>query len=127
MSAYYLAKLAGVSRNTISKIENGQSVPSVLLAADLAFYLGVPLHKLFNHPSIDRYDAKFNSAFAEVATVDSLQRRFDDLCLQLGKLHDPDMVNDWLTIEAVIQYPASATQAEAILVHDLLQKLGASL
>jgi putative transcriptional regulator len=42
-----LAKLAGVSRQTISSIETGQYCPSTLLAFRLAGVLGVRIDELF--------------------------------------------------------------------------------
>jgi putative transcriptional regulator len=42
-----LARLAGVTRQTISSIETGQYVPSALLAFILARRLGKPIDELF--------------------------------------------------------------------------------
>lgn len=42
-----LARLAGVTRQTISSIENGEFVPSTLLAFVLARRLGMPMEELF--------------------------------------------------------------------------------
>jgi len=42
-----LARLAGVTRQTISSIENGQYYPSALLAFVLAQQLGMPVTELF--------------------------------------------------------------------------------
>lgn len=42
-----LAKLVGVTRQTISSIETGQYVPSALLAFLLAKALGKPVEQLF--------------------------------------------------------------------------------
>jgi DNA-binding XRE family transcriptional regulator len=42
-----LARLVGVSRQTISSIETGQYGPSALLALRLAAALGVPVAELF--------------------------------------------------------------------------------
>lgn len=42
-----LAKLAGVSRQTISSIETNQYIPSALLAFILARKLGKPVEELF--------------------------------------------------------------------------------
>jgi putative transcriptional regulator len=42
-----LAKLAGVSRQTISSIETGQYCPSTLLAFRLAGVLGIRIDELF--------------------------------------------------------------------------------
>ncbi len=42
-----LARMAGVTRQTISSIENGQYVPSTLLAFILARSLGKPVEGLF--------------------------------------------------------------------------------
>ncbi len=43
-----LARLAGVTRQTISSIENGEFVPSTLLAFVLAKRLGMPVEGLFS-------------------------------------------------------------------------------
>ena len=42
-----LARLAGVTRQTISSIENGEFVPSTLLAFVLARRLAMPMEELF--------------------------------------------------------------------------------
>ncbi len=47
MSQDELATLAGVTRQTISSVENDQYVPSALLAYVLALKLGVPIGSLF--------------------------------------------------------------------------------
>ena len=47
MSQEELARLAGVTRQTISSIETGQYVPSALLAFVLARRLGMPVEQLF--------------------------------------------------------------------------------
>ena len=47
LSQDQLARLAGVSRQTISSIETGQYCPSTLLAFQLARVLEVPVDKLF--------------------------------------------------------------------------------
>jgi putative transcriptional regulator len=47
LSQEELARLAGVTRQTISSIENEQYVPSALLAFVLARRLGKPVHGLF--------------------------------------------------------------------------------
>ena len=43
-----LARAAGVTRQTISSIENGQYVPSALLAFILARRLQMPVEELFH-------------------------------------------------------------------------------
>jgi len=48
LSQEELAKLAGVTRQTIWSIENGQYVPSALLAFILAKRLGKPIAELFS-------------------------------------------------------------------------------
>ena len=45
----YLVDMLGVSRQTISSIENGRCTPSLELALDLADLLGMPLEELFIH------------------------------------------------------------------------------
>ncbi len=45
----YLVDMLGVSRQTISSIENGRCTPSLELALDLADLLGLPLEELFIH------------------------------------------------------------------------------
>jgi putative transcriptional regulator len=47
LSQEQLAALAGVTRQTISSIENGQYCPSALLAFVLAKRLGKPVAELF--------------------------------------------------------------------------------
>ena len=47
LSQEQLAALAGVTRQTISSIENGQYAPSALLAFVLAKRLGKPVTDLF--------------------------------------------------------------------------------
>jgi len=47
LSQAQLADLAGVTRQTISSIENGQYCPSALLAFVLASRLGKPVTDLF--------------------------------------------------------------------------------
>lgn len=47
LSQEQLASLAGVTRQTISSIENGQYGPSALLAFVLASRLGKPVDELF--------------------------------------------------------------------------------
>ncbi len=42
-----LAKAMGVSRQTISSLENGKYNPSILLAHKLAVYFGVSIEELF--------------------------------------------------------------------------------
>ena len=45
----YLVDMLGVSRQTISSIENGRCTQSLELALDLADLLGLPLEELFVH------------------------------------------------------------------------------
>jgi putative transcriptional regulator len=45
----YLVDMLGVSRQTISSIENGRCTPSLELAFDLANLLELPLEELFIH------------------------------------------------------------------------------
>ena len=45
----YLVDKLGVSRQTISSIENGRCTPSLELALDLADLLGMPIDELFIH------------------------------------------------------------------------------
>lgn len=47
LSQEELARLAGVTRQTISSIETGQYTPSALLAFTLAERLGKPVDELF--------------------------------------------------------------------------------
>ena len=47
LSQEQLARLAGVTRQTISSIETGQYVPSALLAFVLARRLEMPVEQLF--------------------------------------------------------------------------------
>lgn len=49
-----LAKAAGVSRAMLSQIENGQSVPTILLLLKVANALGVPLAALVSTPASRR-------------------------------------------------------------------------
>lgn len=42
-----LAKLMGVSRQTISSLENGRYNPSILLAHKIAEYFGMTIEELF--------------------------------------------------------------------------------
>lgn len=43
----YLVKMLGVSRQTISAIENGRCTPSLELALDLAELLEMPVNEIF--------------------------------------------------------------------------------
>ena len=45
----YLVDMLGVSRQTISSIENGRCTPSLELALDLADLLGHKLEEIFIH------------------------------------------------------------------------------
>lgn len=47
LSQEALAELSGLNRRTISTIETGDNVPSIVTAGRLAKGLGVELHKLF--------------------------------------------------------------------------------
>ena len=47
LSQEALARLAGVTRQTVSSIETGQYVPSALLAFVMAKRLGKPVQELF--------------------------------------------------------------------------------
>jgi putative transcriptional regulator len=47
LSQEELARMAGVTRQTISSIENGQYTPSALLAFRLARELGKPVDQIF--------------------------------------------------------------------------------
>lgn len=49
MGQGYLVDRLGVSRQTISSIENGRCTPSLELALDLADLLGLPIEELFIH------------------------------------------------------------------------------
>lgn len=42
-----LAKLMGVSRQTISSLENGRYNPSILLAHNIAKYFGMTIEEVF--------------------------------------------------------------------------------
>ena len=42
-----LAKLTGVSRQTISSLENGRYNPSILLAHKIAAYFGLTIEEVF--------------------------------------------------------------------------------
>ena len=42
-----LAKLTGVSRQTISSLENGRYNPSILLAHKIAVYFGLTIEEVF--------------------------------------------------------------------------------
>ena len=43
----FLVENLGVSRQTISSIENGRCTPSLELAMDLSFLLGMPINEIF--------------------------------------------------------------------------------
>lgn len=45
----YLVEKLGVSRQTISSIENGRCTPSLDLAMDIAYLLEVPIDEIFIH------------------------------------------------------------------------------
>ena len=45
----YLVEMLGVSRQTISSIENGRCTPSLELAMDIANLLEMPIEEVFIH------------------------------------------------------------------------------
>ena len=45
----YLVEMLGVSRQTISSIENGRCTPSLELAMDIANLLEMPIEDIFIH------------------------------------------------------------------------------
>lgn len=45
----YLVEKLGVSRQTISSIENGRCTPSLDLALDIAYLLDMPVDEIFIH------------------------------------------------------------------------------
>lgn len=45
----YLVEKIGISRQTISSIENGRCTPSLELALDIANLLEVPIEEIFIH------------------------------------------------------------------------------
>ena len=45
----YLVENLGVSRQTISSIENGRCTPSLELAMDIAYLLEMPIEEIFIH------------------------------------------------------------------------------
>ena len=45
----YLVENLGVSRQTISSIENGRCTPSLELAMDIAYLLDMPIEEIFIH------------------------------------------------------------------------------
>ncbi len=45
----YLVEKLGVSRQSISSIENGRCTPSLELAMDIAYLLDVPIDEIFIH------------------------------------------------------------------------------
>ncbi len=45
----YLVEKLGVSRQTISSIENGRCTPSLELAFDIAYLLDMPIEEIFIH------------------------------------------------------------------------------
>lgn len=47
----YLVEKLGVSRQTISSIENGRCTPSLDLALDIANLLEMPVDRIFIHPN----------------------------------------------------------------------------
>lgn len=45
----YLVEQLGVSRQSISSIENGRCTPSLELAMDISYLLDVPIDEIFIH------------------------------------------------------------------------------
>ena len=45
----YLVEKLGVSRQTISSIENGRCTPSLDLALDIAYLLDMPVNEIFTY------------------------------------------------------------------------------
>ena len=45
----YLVEKLGVSRQTVSSIENGRCTPSLDLALDIAYLLDMPVDEIFIH------------------------------------------------------------------------------
>ena len=45
----YLVEKLGVSRQSISSIENGRCTPSLELAMDIAYLLEMPIEEIFIH------------------------------------------------------------------------------
>ena len=45
----YLVEKLGVSRQSISSIENGKTIPSLDLAMDIAYLLDMPIEEVFIH------------------------------------------------------------------------------
>ena len=45
----YLVEQLGVSRQSISSIENGRCTPSLELAMDIAYLLDMPIEEIFIH------------------------------------------------------------------------------
>ena len=45
----YLVEQLGVSRQSISSIENGRCTPSLELAMDIAYLLAMPIEEIFIH------------------------------------------------------------------------------
>ena len=45
----YLVEQLGVSRQSISSIENGRCTPSLELARDISYLLDVPIEEIFIH------------------------------------------------------------------------------
>ncbi len=48
-----LADILGVSRQTISSLENGRYNPSILLAFKIAHYFGMPIEDIFIYEEED--------------------------------------------------------------------------
>lgn len=48
LSQYRLAKKVGISRNSINKIENGKSIPSLETANNIAKALNASIYQIFD-------------------------------------------------------------------------------
>ncbi|MBQ0005453.1 MAG: helix-turn-helix domain-containing protein [Clostridiales bacterium] len=57
----YLVEKLGVSRQTISAIENGRCTPSLELALDLADLLEIPVNEIFIRKRDDNHNDKKSS------------------------------------------------------------------
>ena len=76
LSQAELAKMVGVSRNTISSIERGEYIPSLETAFKLCNALFVVIHELFDYKDIDNVEFAEKSIETEkkedmVATLNS--------------------------------------------------------
>ena len=54
-----LAKMMGVSRQTISSLENGRYNPSILLAYKIAKYFDMSIEEVFIFEEGDKWDEKY--------------------------------------------------------------------